>query len=491
MPIPPDPSDAFFAAGEVVDFELEVKPEEMTKLRQNPRAYADGTLREKGGAALPGIAVKLKGAAGSFRQVDDRPAFTINVSKTAKGRDWRGLTKFHLNNSVQDGSYCCEYIASELMAAAGIPAARVGHARVVFNGRNLGQYVLKEGFDKRFLKRHFERAEGNLYDGGFVQDIVANLERDEGEGPDDKADLRALAAACRERDPDLKLKLLEERLDIERFLTVTAMELMLGHWDGYVWNRNNYRIYIPPGGKAVFMPHGMDQLFQDPNFSILAYPGAMVASTLMQMPAMRKRYRERIHDLLPLFEPARIHPMIDDIARRVGMKHFVGDMKRRVTARYESLQRQDRQEDPKPLEFEDSITLEGWWPEGPGHLVEFSQPEADRRPSYSISTLTEEPVVASWRKKVLLRRGVYFLEANVKTADVVPLREPGGAGAGVRLSGGIRRGYLTATTDWTPLSNRFIVGEEMREVVLVLELRASAGTVWFERDSVRLRKAPR
>ena len=38
---------------------------------------------------------------------------------------------------------------------------------VKLNQRNLGLYVLLEGWDKRFLKQHFKDARGNLYDGGY------------------------------------------------------------------------------------------------------------------------------------------------------------------------------------------------------------------------------------------------------------------------------------------------------------------------------------
>ena len=51
-------------------------------------------------------------------------------------------------------------------------------------------------------------------------------------------------------------------LDVDRFVTMTALDILFCHWDGYAMNRNNYRIYSDPeSGKFVFMPHGLDQLF--------------------------------------------------------------------------------------------------------------------------------------------------------------------------------------------------------------------------------------
>src|SRR5204863_6314993 len=61
--------------------------------------------------------------------------------------------------------------------AAGVPAARAAHARVELNGRDAGLYVLVEGYNKRFLKRHFGDARGNLYDSEFMHDVTEPLKR--------------------------------------------------------------------------------------------------------------------------------------------------------------------------------------------------------------------------------------------------------------------------------------------------------------------------
>jgi hypothetical protein len=176
----------------------------------------------------------------------------------------------------------------------------VAHARLRLNGRDAGLYVLKEGFDKKFLARHFIAAEGNLYDGGFCQEIDGDLERDEGQGPDDHADLRALRDACQAPDTELRWKQLDQLLDVDAFLAFTALELMTCHWDGYCLNRNNYRLYFDPTShQAHFFPHGMDQMFGDPGASILEWPGALVAAAVMQNPEWRTRYRQRLRALLP------------------------------------------------------------------------------------------------------------------------------------------------------------------------------------------------
>ena len=58
------------------------------------------------------------------------------------------------------------------------------------NGRDLGFYVLKEGFDHYFLRRYFDDASGNLYDGGFLKDLDGELKKQMGAGPEDRSDLK-------------------------------------------------------------------------------------------------------------------------------------------------------------------------------------------------------------------------------------------------------------------------------------------------------------
>ncbi len=503
-PPEPDPTDRFFAHDKVREIDLEFAPAELEKLRTQPRAYATGTMREVGVDEYVDVAIKIKGAAGSFRNVDDRPALTLNVGKFADGRTWHGLKKFHLNNSVQDATLACEHVASTLFAAAGIPTPRAAAARVRINGRDLGLYVLKEGFDTRFLRRHFARADGNLYDGGFCLDLDARLERDEGKGVDDQLDLRALTAACREPDPAKRYAGLAEVVDIEAFITLMAMELMMCHWDGYTINRNNYRVYFEPiDRRAHILPHGLDQIFQDPGFSVLGFPGPLLASAVMANPEWRRRYRQRIGELLPLFDPARLHPRVDEMARRIqaallatnerrarAHAERISELKNRITARYANLKAQNERPEPVPLVFDSEgvATLDGWSPAA-GADAAAEEVDVDGRRALSIRGTKEKPFAASWRRRVLLRRGVYLIEAAARTADVVAPKEA--HGAGLRVTGSSRRNRLVGTQDWTPLQHNFIVTDEWREIEIILELRADSGQAWFDRASLVIRKVER
>src|SRR6185295_16144699 len=98
---------------------------------------------------------------------------------------------------------------------------------------------------------------------------------------------------------DTRLHKLEETLDVDRFLSFVAMEMMCSHWDGYTIGRNNFRIaHDRDTDRMVFIPHGMDQMFGG-NRQDLFNPQAagLVVRAVLQIPEARKRYQDRVAEL--------------------------------------------------------------------------------------------------------------------------------------------------------------------------------------------------
>ena len=292
-----DPSQKLFSPGIVPSFTISIDPEAWRSLERNPRRYVEATV-EVDDKTYERVGVHLKGAAGSFQPVSASPALTLKLDKFVPGQKLHGLRKIHLNNSVQDRTYLHELLAGELFLAAGVPAARATQARLILNRRDRGIYVLKEGFDKRFLRRHFKDDSGSLYDGGFCQDIYQPLENDTHRESADRSDLRRLREASEERNLDDRWRRLGEVLDVERFLTFMALEVLLWDWDGYPMKPNNYRIYHDPeSDRLVFFPHGMDQLFAQSDGPILPGMGGLVARAVIETPAGKAKYLERLQEI--------------------------------------------------------------------------------------------------------------------------------------------------------------------------------------------------
>lgn len=479
------------------------------RLRAEPRTRVPCTLAirplgdEGAGPEIhEEVAIRLKGSAGSFQGLDDKPGFTLDMDAWRDGRRFRGLDKFHLNNAAQDPTFLHEWLGGELFRAAGIPAARVGHARVILDDRDLGVYVLKEALDRDFLERHFDRPEGNLYDGNGV-DLDGLAERDEGRIGPPGADVARLVEACRTEDPAARRALVDERLDVEQFIGFMAMELATAHWDGATTGANNYRVYFDPArdGRAVYIPHGMDQLFGDPGFPILDLPGTLAAGTVMGDPEWRGRFRERVRELLPLVAPDRLLPAIDAAAARLrpalvdagpealaGQEEALADLRARVAARHASLVEQAEAPEPGPMHFDGArrAALGGWAPrvdDGEAILEELEG--EDGRRVLSIACAGAGPARASWRTSVILEPGRYLLAGLAWGSGIEPLDDEQGSGAGLRVSGGVRSGRLEREGTWDTLSHEFEVDAQGR-VELVAELRATAGAVRYNAESLVL-----
>jgi spore coat protein H len=138
---------------------------------------------------------------------------------------------------------------------AGVPTPRATNARFKLNNRDLGFYVVKEGWTKEFLGMYFKNTKGNLYDGLFCRDINSPIQKESGDDAKGQPDIDKLVRASRIEDRQQRWTELQKVLDTDRFLTFMALEILSCDWDGYVMKPNNYRVYHdPPLTKSTFFP---------------------------------------------------------------------------------------------------------------------------------------------------------------------------------------------------------------------------------------------
>jgi hypothetical protein len=434
-------SDAFFADLAVRIFDLRLSETTLSQLAQSPRSYVAGELRE-GETVLSNVGVRLKGN-GSFRTIDQKPSFALKFDEFVEGQSYRGLKKLMFNNSVQDRTYLSEMLATESFRDAGVPAARVTHARMRLNGRDLGLYVVIEAMNKDFLKRQFGSGKGNLYE-AYLQDVNGQLEQDNGEDQSG-ADLRALCDACTVASPKARWQQLNKVLDVERFISFLAMEMLTTHWDGYAVHINNYRIYHDPTtDKMVFIAHGLDWAFRRPTVSIQAPQRTLVATAVLTTPEGRKLYDQQISKLakeafkvpvmlermdkaLEKIRGAGLEPMeLAKIERRATV------MRERIELRGVCVNEQLRGVRPETVKFDAAgMGTPITWRDEPdrGDPV-MDQVEKEGRKTLHIRAL-QEPTHASWRSQVFLQPGSYSLEGLARVESVA------GGSARLRISGGL------------------------------------------------------
>lgn len=496
------PGHELFTELHIPKLQITVDSEEYSKLKDAPREYVRATVQE-GERSYTNVAIRLKGGPGSYRDIRDTPSFTVNFDKFAEGQTFHGLKKIHLNSSVQDRSLLEEKISREIFEAAGVPAPRAGHAQVFFNKRRLGVYVLVEGVNKQFLKRHFKDASGNVYEGKSGSEVTMNMPANSGDDRRDKSRLRALAAAARQPDLNLRLVALEETLDVDRFLTYMALEMILWHWDGYTMHRNNFRIFHDrTTDRMVFFPQGMDQMLNRPSDSVFPnQPGGLVARSVLEVPELRERYRARVAEITTnIFNADAISSRIYEVSIKVqealnevdpdaaaAHPQMAAGLRRRVRARANYLERLIRP--PTDAAFDDLgyAMLKNWQPQRDLGVADLTQ-ERTEEGSTILRIATKEGCTASWRTVVQLPPGRYQLHSRIKTFGVTLDPADQRAGAGLRVSRHRTGQKNSGDSDWTPIQFEFETTMEKPEVELICELRADAGEIWYDLESLKLKR---
>ncbi len=492
-------------------FHIEIAPDDVEVLRgyfwngrggEENRPQVKVTVRE-GGTVYTNVALHLKGAAGSFRPFDDKPALTLNFSKHAKGQKFHGLSKLSLNNSVQDPTFLCEALCRELFEEAGVPAPRADFATVLINGRDLGLYVLVEGYNKDFLRRHFKSVNGNLYDGGFCEDIHRGMEVDSGEHPEDSSGIQRLLAAAHEPSPSTRWEQLGETLDRERFVSMVAMEMLTCHWDGYSLNQNNFRLFHDlETRRMVFMPHGMDQMFSWPedrfpaDRSIHYRVKGFISQAVLTTPEGERLYRERLGTLhTNVVAPEKVVARIGELAGRIrptlaaysphlarNHDEAVEYLCERIRRRAQSVQSQLAMTQ-EPLPFDDSgvAELDNWHGASSGQARGLRMTVTEEDGNRWLAIRVTRGGTGSWRTHVLLPAGRYVFEGRARaTGGAV------GGRVGLRISGVQSPGETITEPGWVSLQFPFEVQQKMVETVLVCEFAGPGGEVSFEANSLRL-----
>jgi spore coat protein H len=503
----PAAGDEIFNDVFVPKLQIDISVAARARLTMSPRTYVRADIRE-GEKVYKDVAIRLKGGPGSFQPLYRTPSFTLNFDKFTEGQTFHGLKKIHLNGSVQDHSYLNEKICRELFEAAGVPVPRAGHAIVALNGDEPRLFVLLEGVNKQFLKRYFKDANGNVYDGHSGTDVTSELPLNSGE--EKYTRLEHLADAARERNLETRRQKLEQTLDVDRFLTFVAMEMILGHWDGYTVGLNNYRIaHDRDTDRMVFIPHGMDQMLGDAHQPILI-PSArgLVARSVLQVPELRARYEDRVAELSTnVFRVPVIQERVREVAAKVAQalegvdpqlaKNFrdkIGPSYcRKVRQRAARVAREinptARPQIQNAVKFDQSasIALTNW-----SSKIDLPEAQLTQKKDEDGNVLlyigTKTGCTASWRTTVTLEPGRYRMEARIKTKGVVLAADDPRAGAGLRASR-VRTGQRNeGDHDWMPVHFDFNVQQEGEDKELVCELRADEGEIWYELKSLKLKK---
>ena len=317
--------DDIFPTDRVIDVQITVSQRDWNTIRYQSRNFMTA-LNEKrqfgpidhpytyveasvsiDGMVFPKVGIRKKGFIGS--QSHTRPSLKIKLNHIDKEGGIEGLRNLTLNNNKQDTSLVSQFMGYALFNAIGSPAPRCAYAKVTVNGKNLGIYSHVETIRPPLLKRAFGNSKGPLYEGtvvDFYEDWENSFEHKRGDDTRGRAQINALIdlLAARETTEAAIGKL----VDLESFYKFWAAEGLVGFWDGYSGNKNNFFVYLNPAdNKFYFIPWGMDSIFtkmsklefmNDRRAPISVKTQGLIAYKLYQLESGRERYAEALTEIL-------------------------------------------------------------------------------------------------------------------------------------------------------------------------------------------------
>lgn len=265
-----------FLQNEVATVRITIDPSELN-LILNDSAYADFEYAAKfiyecslGIDTINNVGFRLRGNTSRDAQ---KKSFKISFNSFVPGQKWFGLEKVNLNGEHNDPSIMRSRMANQLLKYAGLPCSRTSYVKLYINGEYRGLYINVEHLDEEFLQRRFINNDtGNLYKCYYGSNLAFQglnqatyYSRYELKTNTDQNDYSGLIhfmeVLTNTNDADFNCAI-QEVLDVDLYLKTLVTELLMGQWDGYTYNNNNFYLYQRPSdGKFVFIEYDMDNTF--------------------------------------------------------------------------------------------------------------------------------------------------------------------------------------------------------------------------------------
>jgi len=279
------------------------------------------------------VGIRLKGSYGSFRQLDRKAAFKVKFNFDDCGdpeQRFHGLRNLTLNNAVQDSTNLHQTLGYEYFRAAGVPSPRASSVNVHVNDELWGLYANVETTNVDFVEQWFADDTGDVYEGACGDfwdgsEACFDLETNE-ELPEGRDDLEEMIDVLNYAPAATWYTDIQDYVDYDEFLTFSAIESILNHWDGYTYAPNNFRIYHDPTTDLfTFIPSGIDQIYSSDGFDVdffgegLWGPRPLMGARCMDDPLCTQDFIQRLRDMIDLFESldqrARAQHVFDVVAQ--------------------------------------------------------------------------------------------------------------------------------------------------------------------------------
>ncbi len=214
---------------------------------------------------------------GNSSRAATKKSFKVSFNTFHKGRKFHGLEKLNLNGDRKDPSVLRSKLSWDLLRDSRLPASRINHVRLYLNGNYYGIQVNVEHIDEEFILSRFGENEGAFFKCLFPADLkfrgkngedyqhklgrrpVYELKR----GEKRSYELLANFIDIINNEPDSTFQQrLEQTFDVDEYLRTMAVEVLIGHWDNYSYNSNNFYLYFEKdAGRAHYITYDLDATF--------------------------------------------------------------------------------------------------------------------------------------------------------------------------------------------------------------------------------------
>jgi spore coat protein CotH len=282
---------------------------------------------------------------GNFSRGANKKNFKISFNRFARGRKWYGLEKLNVNSQHNDPTIARAKLTSDLTPLArqgilGPEATRAGHVEVWINGDYYGLYINVEHIDEQFAENHFGSPRSNVYKCLYPADLqwsgsspssysYCEQTQMETDGPVD--DVVQLVDVLNNTALDDLACAMESVLNVDDYLRQAAVEVVTGHWDGYIYNQNNfYLLRNPMDDRLEYVIYdtdntwGIDWIGRDWGTRDI-YEWAQGSGSrplyerLLDVPELRDRFSYYLDQLVALhFNPTVMDPQIDALELQIS-----------------------------------------------------------------------------------------------------------------------------------------------------------------------------
>jgi hypothetical protein len=254
------------------------------------------------------------------------------MNYSVPGQNYYGITKFTLNNMVQDGTMLHEALSYRLFRAMGVAAPRLGYARVTLRTPNTGitdyqLHAVVETYDKEMFKR-WKSLSGStnsdhIYEGGYGTEVGSGMQVDQG-STTDRSDVNTIASITNNYSGENWFSRIRSVVDINQMVMNWAIERYISHWDGYSrpggWP-NNYYVRVDGNGLATMHPWGTDQTWNDGWLINFTDDGAPLFSRCVNYQPCLDLYHAALTKVLTKVGTLNLPTMLDRIASSVTSLH--------------------------------------------------------------------------------------------------------------------------------------------------------------------------